>query len=100
MSLNGTFSYLLNHPDQAAGRALNNQQSKLKTKRLLNSSLPNRRSGQGKPGGINKAKPNSAPQKPKSKEVLDVDLDQYMAKSKYHLDTDLDSYMAQANTTM
>ena len=35
-------------------------------------------------------------QVPKSKENLDMDLDQYMAKSKSHLDADLDSYMANA----
>ena len=34
----------------------------------------------------------------KSKENLDMDLDQYMAKSKGHLDNDLDQYMAQANS--
>ncbi len=37
-------------------------------------------------------------QKPKTRENLDMDLDQYMAKSKGHLDADLDTYMAQANS--
>ena len=36
--------------------------------------------------------------KVKTKENLDMDLDQYMSKTKSHLDADLDSYMAQSNT--
>jgi hypothetical protein len=39
---------------------------------------------------------NGVKQEPKSKENLDMDLDQYMSKSRSHLDADLDGYMAQA----
>ncbi len=51
----------------------------------------------GKPNIVN-AKNNTI--KPgqktvKSKEILDSDLDSYMAKTKTHLDNDIDAYMTQ-----
>ncbi len=57
--------------------------------------------GRGRGGARNAGTRNGAAtgakkQEPKSRENLDMDLDQYMSKSKSHLDHDLDSYMAQA----
>lgn len=51
----------------------------------------------GKPNIVNAKNNTIKPDQKtvKSKEILDSDLDSYMAKTKTHLDNDIDAYMTQ-----
>jgi len=109
---NGRGRFNLNrsfNKNQGGAININNSPKKgnrrFKAKRLGNNNQQNR-GGFRKRGNNRNQQPRinqqprrnqQKPQQPKTRENLDMDLDQYMAKSKSHLDADLDQYMAQSN---
>lgn len=82
-------------------KRMGNPQKQQQQQQARNPRLGNRRNqfnkNKGKRNGGGGAAAAGQPQQTKTREGLDMDLEQYMAKSKTHLDADLDVYMSQSN---